>query len=169
MTVVVSNELTWQSVPPGFVQDTPGGRRQTYYHDFFNYAGLHRPVWLYCTPPAYLSDVTIVTGLVGRDGDAGAGDLAGTVDYRIDVSGGEGLDVRVTLTDAEGGEVASAHGATGVLSVPEVRPGRPGEGYTSTTCSWSWSTPPRRARLWSSTPTSWRSGSAPWRSAASSS
>jgi len=29
--------------------------------DFFNYAGIHRPVLLYTTPSQYISDVTIVT------------------------------------------------------------------------------------------------------------
>ena len=44
---MVNNELTWQSIPPGVVNDhADGGRRQHYFHDFFNYAGLHRSVWL---------------------------------------------------------------------------------------------------------------------------
>ena len=30
--------------------DCPTARRQRHYHDFFNYAGLHRSVWLYTTP-----------------------------------------------------------------------------------------------------------------------
>ena len=51
LTVVVNNELTWQSIPPGVVEVLPDGtRRQRQYHDFFNYAGLHRSVWLYTTP-----------------------------------------------------------------------------------------------------------------------
>ncbi|MDT3439164.1 beta-glucuronidase [Pseudofrankia sp. BMG5.37] len=120
VTAVVSNELTWQSVPPGVVQDTPTGRQQVYFHDFFNYAGLHRPVWLYSTPPAHISDVTVVTGL------AGAG---GTVDYRVDVTDGDALAVRAVLTDAEGTEVARAAGTAGVLTVADVHPWRPGEGY----------------------------------------
>src|SRR3712207_6929249 len=37
--------------PPGYVEETAGGgRRQQVFHDFFNYAGLHRTVWLYTTP-----------------------------------------------------------------------------------------------------------------------
>ena len=58
ITVVVSNVLTWQSIPPGYVEQTPDGPRQRYFHDFFNYAGLHRPVWLYTTPAAHITDVT---------------------------------------------------------------------------------------------------------------
>ena len=43
ITVAVNNELSWQSLPPGIVNELPDGRRrQMQFHDFFNYAGLHR-------------------------------------------------------------------------------------------------------------------------------
>lgn len=29
--------------------------------DFFNYAGIHRPVVLYTTPAAYIDDITVTT------------------------------------------------------------------------------------------------------------
>ena len=49
VTVRVGNELTMETIPPGVVSRGAGGRkRQRYFHDFFNYAGLHRSVWLYC-------------------------------------------------------------------------------------------------------------------------
>ena len=69
LTVVVNNELTWQSIPPGIVEVLPDGtRRQRQYHDFFNYAGLHRSVWLYTTPPAHIADLTVVDGHRGGAG-----------------------------------------------------------------------------------------------------
>ncbi|MGY1836645.1 beta-glucuronidase [Blastococcus sp. SYSU DS0510] len=120
ITVVVDNRVSFQSLPPGIVDEGPDGRRQTAFHDFTNYAGLHRPVWLYCTPPTYVDDVTVVTGLEGT---------AGTVGYEIAVAGPDEPDVRVTLHDAEGVEVARGTGATGTLRVDDVRPWRPGEGY----------------------------------------
>ena len=120
VSVVVNNVLTWQSIPPGYVEETPEGRRQFYFHDFFNYAGLHRTVWLYTTPTSYVSDVTVVTGLSGS---------TGTVNYRVETVGAEGSEVRVTLRDAEGAEVARATGSSGELSVEDVHPWRPGEGY----------------------------------------
>src|SRR4051812_37968180 len=101
VTVVVDNRLTWRSIPPGIVEEDG---KQTYFHDFFNYAGLHRSVWLYCTPPAHSRGVAVVAGLDGP---------AGTVDYRVDADG----DVRVTLLDPAAGEVAGATGATGLLTV----------------------------------------------------
>src|SRR3954451_13532905 len=120
VTVVVDNVLTWQSIPPGLVEDTPDGRRQRYFHDFFNYARIPRPVWLYTTPRAHVADVTVVTGLDGREG---------SVRYEVETAGADGLEVRVALHDAEGTEVARAAGAAGELTVADVHPWRPGEGY----------------------------------------
>jgi beta-glucuronidase len=115
ITAVVDNRLTWESLPPGIVENG----RQTYFHDFFNYAGLHRSVWLYCTPAVHVRDVTVVPGLEGT---------RGTVDYRVETSDAA-TEVHAVLLDAAGSEVARATGATGLLVVDDVHPWRPGEGY----------------------------------------
>jgi beta-glucuronidase len=120
ITVVVDNRLTWQSIPPGVVVDGPSGPRQTYFHDFFNYAGLHRSVWLYSTPTAYVDDITVVPGLDGT---------TGTVGYLIGTADADGTQVSAVLLDAEGTEVARADGADSLLTVENVHPWRPGEGY----------------------------------------
>ena len=117
ITVAVDNTLSWQSIPPGLVEDTPDGPKQIYFHDFFNYSGLHRTVWLYTTPRAYVRDVTVVTGLDGS---------TGSVRYEVDAVGD--LEVRVTLSES-GAEVARATGATGELTIDGVRPWQPGEGH----------------------------------------
>jgi beta-glucuronidase len=120
ITAVVNNVLSWHTIPPGYVEETAsGGRRQQVFHDFFNYAGLHRTVWLYTTPRSYVADVTVETDLDGS---------TGTVRYEVETGGGA-VDVDVTLLDAEGAEVARATGATGELTVEGVRPWQPGEGY----------------------------------------
>jgi beta-glucuronidase len=121
ITAVVSNVLTWHTIPPGYVVETAdGGRRQQVFQDFFNYAGLHRTVWLYTTPASYVEDVTVVTGIDGT---------TGTVGYEVEVRGPEGVGVAVALRDAEGREVARTEGLAGELAVDDVRPWRPGEGY----------------------------------------
>ena len=121
ITAVVSNVLTWHTIPPGYVVETAGGaRRQQLFHDFFNYAGLHRTVWLYRTPTSFVEDVTVTTGLDGS---------TGTVGYEVETGGGGDVEVTAILRDAEGGEVARARGVTGELAVEDVRPWRPGEGY----------------------------------------
>jgi beta-glucuronidase len=120
ITVVVDNVLSWQSMPPGYVDETPDGPRQRLLFDFFNYAGLHRTVWLYTTPRAHVRDVTVVTGL---------SDSTGTVRYDVETAEAEGLEVRVNLRDAGGAEAASATGPSGELTVADVHPWQPGEGY----------------------------------------
>jgi beta-glucuronidase len=120
ITAVVNNVLTWQSIPPGYVEETPDGRRQRYFHDFFNYTGLHRTVWLYTTPLSYVEDVTVVTGLDGS---------TGTIRYEIETVGDDGVQVEVTLRDDEREEVARATGRSGELTVENVHPWQPGEGY----------------------------------------
>ena len=102
------------------MEDTPDGKRQRYWHDFFNYAGIHRPVWLYSTAPAHLTDITVVTGLDGADG---------TVEYRVEADDADGAEVQVVLRDADGVEVATGSGASGTLRVPGVHRWAPGDGY----------------------------------------
>jgi beta-glucuronidase len=120
VTALVNNTLSFQSIPPGVIEDTPAGPRQRYWHDFFNYAGLHRTVWLYSTPSRYVSDIAVVTGLDGS---------GGTVDYAVTAEGDEGPEVTVVLRDADGREVTSGAGATGTLAVGEVHRWAPGDGY----------------------------------------
>jgi beta-glucuronidase len=152
ISVVVSNILTWQSIPPGRVEQTPDGPRQRYFHDFFNYAGLHRGVWLYATPPTYVADVTVVTGLDGT---------TGTVGYEVAVAGGAGLDVRMALLDAEGDTVARASGASGSSPSRASIPG----GRATATCTTSTSSCGATATH-RSTATACRSASAPSQSTA---
>jgi beta-glucuronidase len=123
ITVVVNNTLSWQSIPPGVVEDTPEGKRLRDFHDFLNYAGIHRPVWLYTTGRCHLTDVTVVTGLAGAHG---------AIEFRTEVSGSDSTDgpeVRVVLRDADGAEIATGRGASGTLTVANVHRWAPGDGY----------------------------------------
>jgi beta-glucuronidase len=118
VTVLVDNALSFQSIPPGVVEDTPAGKRQRYWHDFFNYAGIHRSVWLSCTAADHLTDVTVVTGLDGA---------TGTIRYTTESVGS--AQTRVVLRDAAGRPVADGAGASGTLTVPDVHRWAPGDGY----------------------------------------
>jgi beta-glucuronidase len=119
LTVVVNNELSWESIPPGVVEVMANGtRRQRQYHDFFNYAGLHRSVWLFTTPIAHIVDVTVVTDI---------DDGAGVVRYNASVEGDGRL--RTRLRDIDGVVVASAEGAEGELRVGVPELWGPGRGY----------------------------------------
>jgi beta-glucuronidase len=120
VTVVVNNTLSFQTIPPGVIEDTPDGKRQKYWHDFFNYAGIHRTVWLYSTGHAHLTDVTIVTGINGTDG---------SIEYTSKTQNAVGAEVKVILRDTNGVEVATGTGTSGILTVENVHKWAPGDGY----------------------------------------
>lgn len=118
VTVCVNNTLSFQSIPPGVVEpDLAGIPRQRWFHDFYNYAGLHRSVWLTATPKQRIEDVTVVTEIDGGDG-------------LVRVTTEAGADnVRLVLADAAGDEVARADGADAELRVPDATFWAPGRGY----------------------------------------
>jgi beta-glucuronidase len=120
ISALINNTLHWQSIPPGVIEDTPAGKRQRYWHDFFNYAGIHRTVWLYATDPTHITDVTITTDLDGENGVIG---------YRVDAEGADDAETKVILRDAEGTEVATSTGPSGNVNVPNVHKWAPGDGY----------------------------------------
>lgn len=119
LTVAVSGDLTNETIPPGKIEVGATGRRtQTYFHDFYNYAGLARSVWLYSVPQVRVDDVTVVTDFAGS---------TGTVNYRVDLVGD--ANVRVRLADAAGTAVVSGTGHTGALEIADVVLWRPGAAY----------------------------------------
>ncbi|MET8153185.1 beta-glucuronidase [Actinoplanes sp. NPDC049668] len=120
ITVAVDNTLTFESVPPGVVEDTAAGPRQRYWHDFFNYAGLHRSVWLYATPAAHITDIAVVTDL---------DESTGVLHYVVEAAGAGSAAPQVVLRDAGGTVVGRRRGARGVLTVRDVHPWAPGDGY----------------------------------------
>ena len=80
--------------------------------DFFNYAGINRPVRIYTTPAAYIDDITLVPDI---DGDTGV------VNYEIKTAGSVCEDeVRIRILDADGNEVAAADGAGGTVRIPDA-------------------------------------------------
>ncbi|MBB1508291.1 beta-glucuronidase [Tessaracoccus sp. MC1756] len=131
LTVAVDNRLSWQSIPPGFVSvDEVGNATQYYFHDFYNYAGLHRSVSLCTRPQLAVTDVTITTRIDGR---------AGVVDYAVEVADAtQGpaeaatTQVSVRVLDAAGVEVGSAAGAAGRVRVEDAELWEPGRGYLYT-------------------------------------
>ncbi len=125
ITVAVDNRLTWETIPPGFVEETSAGPRQRYFHDFFNYAGLHRSVWLSSTPLAHISDITVTT-----EADLSQAAPEGLVRYEVETQGAGG--VVVDILDADGTVVASGTGARGAVAVPSARLWEPGEGHQYT-------------------------------------
>ena len=119
LTIAVNNVLTNETIPPGRVVTGDNGvKTQTYLHDFYNYAGLARSIWLYSVPAVNVQDVTVTTGFDGSTGKVG---------YQVVTS--TSADVRVTLIDEDGKDVASATGASGELAVANVKLWQPGAAY----------------------------------------
>lgn len=121
ITVRVENQLSFQTLPPGMLVERAGGKRLTYWHDFFNYAGIHRPVWLFVRPKVCIQDLTVTTAIDGADG---------VIRYRAQTeTRGEHLSVEVNVYDREGRPVAHGQGWEGEVSVPQAHLWAPGDGY----------------------------------------
>ncbi|EED24163.1 beta-galactosidase, putative [Talaromyces stipitatus ATCC 10500] len=111
LTDAVNNELTNETIPPGKIEVSSlnAKRRQTYNHDFFNYAGLSRSVWLYSVPPSYIEDVTLVTGVNGT---------TGTIQYGAKTNGEIGSSrINVVVRDEEGHVITEAEGLKRCVTV----------------------------------------------------
>jgi beta-glucuronidase len=63
LVVRLDNRLDWTTLPPGETSVAARGtdgwpvQRQAYFHDFFNYSGLHRPVRLLARPRDGIDDI----------------------------------------------------------------------------------------------------------------
>lgn len=139
LTVAVDNRINHSTLPVGnediafFGSDNPGipsveyakkhRKKQNFPNfDFFNYAGINRPVRIYTTPLSYIEDITICTDIENSDG---------IVSYDVVTEGSPCQEeITVTILDAEGNKVAEATGASGRIVVPDAhlwqpRPGVP--------------------------------------------
>ena len=126
VTVRVGNELTMATIPPGVISVSAGGQRtQRYFHDFFNYAGLHRSVWLYATP----EDLHRRHHGQHRPQDAGTGEVR----YHVDVRGRGRVRGGADVGGAAGRGRAAGRAAppvpTAPCGVPAARPWQPGDPY----------------------------------------
>ena len=131
LVVAVDNRVNFSTLPignegttPFFGSDNPGvpsveaakvwrKPQNLPNFDFFNYAGLNRPVRIYTTPQAYLEEITLVPDIDGSDG---------IVRYAVRTAGlPSDREVTVRILDADGAEVAAASGAEGEITVPDAK------------------------------------------------
>lgn len=123
LTVAVDNIIDETTLPVGLLkeEEVPGKglvRRNIVNFDFFNYAGIHRPVKIYTTPKTYVKDVTIVTNFEGS---------LGKVNYDIEVHGD--AEVVVSVVDEDKKVVATAKGAKGNIEISDVKLWEPMNAY----------------------------------------
>ncbi|KAK1480222.1 beta-glucuronidase [Colletotrichum tamarilloi] len=123
LTVAVSSELSWETIPPGKIQTLANGKRkQNYQHDFFNYSGLARSVYLCSKPAVSIIDITVVTDIFES--------RAGKVQYKVETSQPvEDDKVKISVLDEEGLTVAQANGAKDELTINSAHLWQPGAAY----------------------------------------
>ncbi|UXU84213.1 beta-glucuronidase [Mammaliicoccus sciuri] len=127
LTVIVNNILDDSTLPVGNfkeVKDSKGNIKAVNEpnFDFFNYAGLHRPVKIYTTPKEhYIEDIVIVPHVDGQNAQ---------VAYTVKASGNQ--SIQVDIVDQEGHIVASQNGAESTIEIENVHLWQPGEGYQYT-------------------------------------
>ncbi len=102
------------------LQEEKGINRPAF--DFFNYAGINRPVRIYTTPKEYIRDVTLIPS------------LDGTVKFEADAPGIDPERISLTILDAEGRTAAEGRGASGEIRIanPHLWEPRPGTPYLYT-------------------------------------
>ncbi|CAG9857009.1 unnamed protein product [Phyllotreta striolata] len=96
VTVSCDNTLLSDTIPQGKVEELVNGRLDlTYTFDFFNYAGIDRPVYLYTTPKTYIDDITVVTSHLKES--------TAILDFNVTVIGNDtsNLKCKITLIDKE--------------------------------------------------------------------
>lgn len=127
LTVIVNNILDDSTLPVGNfkeVKDSKGNIKAVNEpnFDFFNYAGLHRPVKIYTTPKEhYIEDIVIVPHVDGQNAQ---------VEYTVKASGNQ--SIQVDIIDQEGHIVATQNGAESTIEIENVHLWQPGDGYQYT-------------------------------------
>ncbi|KAK1923882.1 beta-glucuronidase [Papiliotrema laurentii] len=121
ITVGVDNTLTNETIPPGqLLTNQYGKKQQKYWHDFFNFAGLHRSVRLFTKPLIAVEDVTVTTDLDGS---------TGVVNYNVKIAGDARVEVDLLDVDQSAG---SSSGAKGSIRVKDAKLWQPGAAYLYT-------------------------------------
>ncbi|XP_028396495.1 beta-glucuronidase-like isoform X2 [Dendronephthya gigantea] len=131
ITVAVNNTLNATTLPPGKIEYLTGPRYpagyfiQTYEFDFFNYAGIHRPVRFYTTPQVYISDISVIPSFVSSDNNNISGKLEFKTVVISPVQYRSSLVIKYELFDKQCNVVARASGLgllSGALLVDAVKP-----------------------------------------------
>ncbi len=111
LTVAVDNIVDDSTLPVGVYteKEVPESEkliRNNPNFDFFNYAGLHRPVKIYTTPQSYIKDITVTTDIENSKG---------IICYNIET---EGLHTcKITLQDQDGHPVGTADTPAGEIQI----------------------------------------------------
>ena len=122
LTVAVNNIIDETTLPVGMIKETEVNGKKVIKNlvnfDFFNYAGIHRPVKIYTTPKEYIEDIVIVTDFK---------ESTGYVKYEVKAIGE--CDIKVSVIDEENNVVAEGTGETGQITIGNVKLWEPLNAY----------------------------------------
>ena len=119
LIVAVNNELSNQTLPCGHTATKHDGKKFNMpSFDFFNYAGLNRPVKLEATALEYINDIDIITDIDGKNG---------IIDYKVDTTGEN--DVYITIYDENQSIVATSKGKNGKIIIENANLWQPRAAY----------------------------------------
>lgn len=111
LTVLGNNELYEYTLPAGRTAVLKNGKKVAApYFDFYNYAGIQRPVKLLRLPKERITDFSVNHRLCGADAQ---------VDYTVTTNGSS--DCTVEIYDADGRKVAAGTGKAGTLHISNAR------------------------------------------------
>ncbi|HWZ20255.1 MAG TPA: beta-glucuronidase [Ktedonobacteraceae bacterium] len=126
LSVAVNNIVDLTTLPVGNYreEEVPGLGKvviDTPNFDFFNYAGIQRPVKLYTTPNTYIRDITLTSEVHGTIAQVG---------YSVEVEGD--AEVHVSIYDETGETAAQGTGPAGELAIENVHRWQPLHAYLYT-------------------------------------
>ncbi|MCG7338072.1 beta-glucuronidase [Staphylococcus sp. ACRSN] len=124
LSVCVNNILDETTLPVGKYEESIDEHGKTIKtntpnFDFFNYAGLHRPVKLYTTPKAYIKDITLVPEVLKDKAQ---------VNYDI-ATNKDDVDIRIRLLDESSNVVAEGSGQKGIIEIEQPHLWQPLNAY----------------------------------------
>lgn len=124
LTVCVNNILDETTLPVGEYSETINNdgkiiKKNSPNFDFFNYAGLHRPVKIYTTPKVFIEDIEIVPEVLEN---------CAKVQYKVTTNEAVPTIV-VKLRDEKDNIVAETSGAEGIIEVDNLHLWQPLNAY----------------------------------------
>lgn len=129
LTIRISNLLDYTTLPVGNYNeemDEQGHLIRTVDEnfDFFNYAGIHRPVKIYSTPKSYIQDIEIVPEV---DFDTLTAHIQTTISAHGDYD-----KIHLQILDEDNQQVADADGTNAELTIKNVHLWQPLDAYLYT-------------------------------------
>ncbi|XP_022710584.1 beta-glucuronidase-like isoform X2 [Varroa jacobsoni] len=120
LTVAINNTLTYDTIPQGTlilkINSTgypPFFYRNTGNFDFFNYAGIHRSVFLYTTEQVYVYDVDVNTVKADKK--------ESIISFNVAHTGSSALRCRLSVRDRQDNEVLVTENCSGLFKMKNAQ------------------------------------------------